>query len=185
MPKKAEAYFEELLCGLGSSPKLLWCFFATLPDPIEDRYEKYVDLFTPRLPIGLNVQHDCAQIETIEEQIINADAIYFHGGRVDPLVEIFGKYDLTQLCKGKTVGTNSASTLMLAEHGWTCDERKCIDGLGIWPAKVLVHFDSDYGSEDPRGPIDWEKAKLDLTTYGDKDLPVYALKEGEFVVFKK
>ena len=59
-----------------------------------------------------------------------------------------------------------------------------MDGLGILPIKFLPHYQSDYGKNDSRGPIDWEKGRLELKNYADQSLPVYALKEGEFVVIE-
>ena len=39
--------------------------------------------------------------------------------------------------------------------------------------------------DDPRGPIDWGKAHEELAEFGDKNLPIHALEEGDFIVFKK
>jgi hypothetical protein len=52
------------------------------------------------------------------------------------------------------------------------------------PIKFIPHFESDFGSTDPRGPVDWQKAHKDLEEYGDTTLPIYALREGEFKVFE-
>lgn len=48
--ESAKAYFAELLEGLGKNLKLLWCFFATLPDDCDVRFKKYTELFTPYMP---------------------------------------------------------------------------------------------------------------------------------------
>ena len=53
------------------------------------------------------------------------------------------------------------------------------------PIKFIPHYNSNYGVDDPRGPIDWQKAKDELAKYGDKALPIYALEEGDFVVFER
>ena len=60
-----------------------------------------------------------------------------------------------------------------------------MDGLGILPIKFLAHFKSDFGGDDPRGPIDWDNSYEELKAYQDKDLPIYALKEGEYKVFER
>jgi len=57
-----------------------------------------------------------------------------------------------------------------------------MDGFGILPIKFLPHFKSSFGHDDPRGPIDWDKAYEELKNYKE-DLPIYALEEGEFKVF--
>ncbi len=60
-----------------------------------------------------------------------------------------------------------------------------MDGLGIVSIKFLAHYQSAYGDDDPRGPVDWKKAYSELTTYGDQTLPIHALKEGEYIVMEK
>ena len=184
-PEAARRYFAELLSGLGSKPKLLWCFFATLPDDCNERFENYTELFRPFIPKGIETLNNNARVEDFETQVRNADAIYLHGGKVAPLKEILSKYNLAELFKDKSVGTNSASSMVLAKHTWSCDERKLEDGLGFFDIKFLAHFKSDYGSGDPRGPIDWDAAYQELEEYGDQNLPMYALEEGEFVVIEK
>lgn len=72
----------------------------------------------------------------------------------------------------------------LAMHYWTCDWRECQDGLGILPIKFIPHYKSSFGADDPRGPIDWQKAYDQLKAYGGPDLPIVALKEGEYKVFE-
>jgi len=57
-------------------------------------------------------------------------------------------------------------------------------GLGILPIRFIAHFNSNYGTSDPRGPIDWNEAYAQLEKYGDITLPIIALEEGEFVVFE-
>jgi hypothetical protein len=74
---------------------------------------------------------------------------------------------------------------MLATHFWTCDWRLCLDGLGILPIKFIPHYESDFGADDPRGPIDWQKAYDELAVYGDTSLPIHALTESEFIVLEK
>lgn len=50
--------------------------------------------------------------------------------------------------------------------------------------KFLAHYESEFGADDPRGPIDWHAAKEELEAYHDKKLPVYALREGEFEILE-
>lgn len=184
-PDRAEAYFSELFKGTHSNPRLLRCFFATLPNPVEDKFKQYLDHFSLSLPRDKTIIHECGQVDTFREQAERADVVYLHGGSVAPLMETIGRFEFEDLFKDTVVGTNSASTVLLSAHGWSCDSCKSTDGLGVWPAKVIVHYMSDYGANDPRGPIDWTEAKKELEAYGDTSLPVYALEEGDFVVFEK
>lgn len=117
-----------------------------------------------------------------QEQCLAADIIYFHGGD-DYLIRFWMKqFDLIKLFNNKVVATNSASSNMLAAYYWTLDWRQCDEGLGLLPIKFFPHYRSDYGKDDPRGLVDWKMAYDDLAEYGDKTLPIYALKEGEFVI---
>lgn len=59
-----------------------------------------------------------------------------------------------------------------------------MDGLSILPIKFLAHYHSAYGENDPRGPINWQKAYKELSAYGDTTLPICALPEGDFRVFE-
>ena len=60
-----------------------------------------------------------------------------------------------------------------------------MDGLGILPIKFIPHYKSNWGSDDPRGSIDWEAALRELEEYGDASLPIHALEEGEYIVIEK
>ena len=53
------------------------------------------------------------------------------------------------------------------------------------PIKFIAHYKSDYGADDPRGAIDWEKGYNNLKNFGNKTLPIHALKEGEYVIIEK
>lgn len=183
-PDLAKKYFKELLDGLGNKPKLLWCFFATLPDDCDERFEKYTKLFESFMPEGVKPIHENATVENFEKEVARADVVYIHGGRIKPLCDILKKYNVRSLFEGKSVGTNSASSMVLASQAWICDERIPMDGLGIIPIKFLAHFESNYGEDDPRGKIDWNEAYAELKNYEDKKLPIYALREGEYAVFE-
>ncbi len=184
-PKAAKAYFAELLDGLGNEPKLLWCFFATLPDDPEVRFEKYTKLFKDYYPKGVYPLNENATVENFAEQVAVADAIYLHGGSTKPLYDILKQYDLSKFFAGKNIGTTSASSMVLSKHFWGCDRREPGDGLGTFPIKFLAHYKSDYGATDQSGAIDWEAAYEELAQYGDTSLPMHALKEGEFIVMNE
>jgi len=95
------------------------------------------------------------------------------------------QFKLPDLFRDKVVATNSASSDMLATHHWTSDWRACADGLGILPIKFIPHYLSDVDDDDPRGPIDWQRAYEELAAYKDTSLPIHALKEGEFIVMER
>jgi hypothetical protein len=184
-PQGATKFFAELLAGKGDNPKVLLCLFAQPREIWETKFEQYTNDFKNYLPQGVKPEYTMAFPDKFAEQVKAADVIYCHGGD-DHLVQYwFKKVGVPEVWEGKTVGTNSASTNALAKHYWTCDWRELGHGLGVLPIKVLPHFESDFGNDDSRGPIDWSKAKAELETYGDVSLPVHALKEGEFVIIEQ
>jgi hypothetical protein len=182
---QGRSFFAEIVKDLGTHPKLLFCFFASPRAEWGERFPAYSEGFRALLPEGIEPTFELATHEDFAEQMKTCDALYMHGGQNNLIESALSWYDMPALWEGKVVATNSASAMALAVHSWTCDERKCIDGFGVLPIKFIAHYQSDYGSDDPRGPIDWQKAYDDLAAYGDTTLPIHALKEGEYVVIEQ
>ncbi len=181
-PELKKQFHQELVKGLGYNPKFLLCNFAQGREYWEPKFQGYSDAITEDMPEDVKPSFELAMPAEFVEQCKRANVIYFHGGD-DHLLQYWMKqFNLAELFKDKVVATNSASSDMLATHHWTCDWRACADGLGILPIKFIPHYRSDFGNDDPRGPIDWQKAYNDLAAYGDKSLPIHALKEGEYIV---
>lgn len=181
---RGATFFNEIVRGLGTQPKLLFCFFAAPREEWEEKFQIYKAGFTELLPPGFQPNFELASPDKFVAQVKVADAIYLHGGD-DHLVQYWlRKFDIPKIWESKTVATNSASSDALSVSFWTCDWRQCMNGLGILPIKFLPHYKSDYGKDDPRGPIDWDAAYQKLSDYGDKSLPIYALKEGEYKILE-
>jgi len=184
-PEKTKAFFKELVSGFGNSPKILLCHFAHPREYWEVNFESSKTKFKKFMPEGVNPIFTLAMPDTFVDQVKNMDAIYCHGGDDHLVMFWLKKLHASTVWEGKVVGTNSASTNAMAKQFWTCDWRQSFDGLGVLDIKTLPHFNSDFGKDDPRGPIDWEQAKLDLANYGDQSLPIYALEEAAYVVINK
>ena len=184
-PNLKRQFHRELVKDLGDMPKILICSFAQPREYWESKFEGYSNAITEDMPKGVHPEYTLAMPSEFVEQCKNADVIYFNGGD-DHLLQYWMKqFDLVALFKNKVVATNSASSDTLATHYWTCDWRQCADGLGILPIKFIPHYKSDFGNSDPRGPIDWQEAYSKLEEYGGKDLPIHALKEGEFIIIEQ
>lgn len=184
-PARKKKFHNELVKGLGTKPKFLLCNFAQPRENWEVKFEGYSNSISEDMPDTLSPSFALAMTDTFAEQCRKADIIYIHGGD-DHLIQYWMRqFDLVELFKDKIVATNSAGSNLLVTHYWTCDWRQCSDGLGILPIKFIPHFNSSYGADDSRGPINWNQAKKDLEQYGDKQLPIYALEEGEYIIFEE
>lgn len=184
-PDLAKKYFVEIFKGLGDKPRLLVCLFAQMREEWEMKYAKYKDALPALFPEDVHPTLELALPSTFETQLKTSDALYIHGGDDHLLRYWLMKFDLPRIWDEKVVATSSAGSNAVSRHFWTCDWRQCMNGLGLLPAKFLPHFKSNYGKDDPRGPVDWQQAYEELTNYGDASLPIYALEEGEYVVINE
>jgi len=183
-PDLKRKFHLELIKNLGNNPRILICTFAQPREDWEGKFQGYCDAIAEDLAQGTTPTFDLAMPDDFVDQCKKADIIYFNGGD-DHLLQYWMKqYDLPELFKDKVVATNSASSDMLSAHYWTCDWRQCADGLAVLPIKFIPHYQSSFGQDDPRGPIDWEKAYDELAAYGDTTLPIRALEEGNFIVLE-
>ncbi|MFA6601630.1 MAG: hypothetical protein WCT02_02095 [Candidatus Paceibacterota bacterium] len=184
-PDLAKKFFAEVLKGLGKEPQILTCYFARPRQDWEQLFKQDQEELPKIFPEGVKPILELAFPATFEEQIRRSEVIFLRGGD-DHLIQYWlRQFDLPKIWEGKVVATNSASSHALAKYFWTCDWREKMNGLGILSLKFLAHYQSFYGNNDPRGPVDWEKAYEELKSYGDQTLPIYALKEGEYVVVEK
>ena len=183
-PELKKQFHREIIKDLGSSPKFLLCNFAQAREYWEVKFQGYSNTISEDMPEGAVPTFELAIPDKFVNQCKQADVIYFHGGDEHLLHYWMEQFDVPDIFEGKVVATNSASSDMLSVAFWTCDWREVHEGFGILPIKFIPHFKSNFGDDDPRGPIDWQKAYDELATYGDTSLPILALKEGEFEVFE-
>ncbi len=182
-PQLKKQFHQEIVGGLGSSPKFLLCDFAQGREYWNVKFQGYTNSVREDMPEGITPTFELAMPATFAEQCKRADVIYMHGGDDDLLQYWMKQFDLDDLFNDKVVVGNSAGSDLLATHHWSCDWRECSDGFGFLPIKFIPHYQSHIDEADNRGPVDWQKAYDDLAAYGDTTLPIYALKEGEFAVF--
>jgi len=182
--EKAKKFVAEVVANLGRTPKILFCTFAVLRQHWEKKFEDYSGDLANYLSETVVPEYKMALPELFVEQCVWADVVWVLGGDDYLLMFWLKQFELTKLWDGKTVATSSASSDAVSAYFWTCDWRKCIDGLGLISIKFLPHFGSSYGNDDPRGTIDWVAAKTELAEYGDESLTIYALPEGDFAVFE-
>jgi hypothetical protein len=180
---KGKAFYQEIVKELGPKPRVLFCFFASARERWEGKFSRYTVGFSEKIGDDVAPVFDLAFPHTFARQLTAADVIYLHGGDDHLLLYWLKKFDLPALWEGKVVATNSASSDALATSFWAVDWRECMDGLGILPIKFISHFRGWEDPHDPRGAIEWTEAKEELANHGNRELPIYALPEGEFAVF--
>jgi peptidase E len=183
-PEKAKEFNLEVVKGLGNTPLILFCFFATPRERWEEKFADYSSRFLESMPAGVAPKIELALPEKFVDQLKNSDAVIINGGDDNLLLHYLKQYDLPAAWQGKVVAGSSAGSDALVKHFWTCDWRKCLDGLGILPIKFIPHYKSGFGDNDPRGAINWSLAYQELVEYGDQSLPIHALQEGDFVVIE-
>ena len=181
-PALVKKFFTEVVKGLGNKPKLLICCFAQPREDWERKFTEDKEYIPKFLPKGVSPVFDLAFPSTFESQIKKSDAIYIHGGDDHLIMYWLKQFNIPSIWEGKVVATNSASSHALAKQFWTCDWRQCMNGLGILPIKFLAHYNSEYGNDDSRGPIDWSRAYKELKNYGNQKLQIQALEEGDYIV---
>lgn len=184
-PDKKMIWHHEIVSGLTGKINVLVCLFAQPREVWEEKYPEYSQSFAADMPADITPNFKMAIPDTFAEDCKWADIIYCMGGDDALAKNWFQQHKLTEIWDGKIVSVNSATSDALVEHYFTCDWRNCGDGLGIIPIKFLPHFKSNYGSEDPRGPVDWDSAIKELENYGDTSLPIHALPEGDYIVIEQ
>lgn len=184
-PELAKEYFNETVKGFGKKPNILICFFAKQREVWEEKFIQYTDNFKKLLSKEIKPSFELAFPDKFTEQIKKSDAICIYGGDDHLVMYWLKQFDIPKIWEGKVVATSSAGSDALVKHFWTCDWRQCMSGLGVLPIKFIPHYESDYGVDDPRGPVDWRKAYDDLKNFGDKTLPIHTLKEAQYIVIEK
>ncbi len=182
---QGRAYFEELVTGLGRQPRLLLCFFALPKNTWQSRYEEW----SVRINTAFENYEPVLEMATQEgypQQAARADVLWIYGGDDKILLDHVKQTDgfIESLGKFKAVTGSSAGAILLADYSWTCDRRTVRRGLDIVHTNTIVHYGSSYGSEDPRGPIDWDKAEQELRAAIGPEAPITKLPEMEFKVFR-
>lgn len=173
---------EEIKASLNEPLKILSVSFA-LPRENWEQYYPTRKVYFKQL-FKNNYESKMAEPRQFENQIKWANIIWLHGGDETLLSYWLDKYDLKSLFSKKVVIGSSAGAEYLSKTFNTPDWREIKNGRGFVDANVITHYESDYGADDPRGPVDWEKMKDDLKEY-DPNTKVYCIGEGDFVVFEK
>ena len=183
-PRKApdwgKVFCEEVVRGFKPPVKILDCLFARPKEDWDKVFAEDKDFFTNFLP-NTQIEVRLADSSKFIEQADWASAIYLRGGSTEPLLKLLKRNQgWEKYLSGKTLAGSSAGAHAITKYHYGLHELKPRKGLGLLPAKVIVHYRSDYNAPN----IDWDKAYAELKNYKE-DLPLYALREGEFVVIER
>lgn len=176
-PDGGKALAEEMVKGFEDPIRLLICYFARPRiqweiNSIEDKM-----FFGGHLG-GRKVEYQMAQVETFLDQLRWANVLYIRGGKTTMLFEKLAQCPgWEKKLEGKTITGSSAGAMAIAKYDYNLDTLKLENGLGLVPVKVLVHYRSNYNAPN----VGWDNAEEELKNYKE-DLPLIALREGEFVV---
>jgi len=170
-----------ILGHLHSPVRFLICLFARNPN-VCDWPALFEDnkIFFQALAPEIDMTFELAREDGFDRQVAAADVIYFSGGDGIPLYSAMARVgpEWTAQLGGKTVVGSSAGTDMLSAYSFDPQQAALDRGLGLVRVKAIVHFGAGEGQEPEIG---WDEALRQLQNFGE-ELPVHALREGEFTV---
>jgi peptidase E len=173
-----EALCQEAVKGFGQPIKFLICLFARPKETWDDLYLQNMNFFQKYLS-NIEIDFALAQEKSFVDEIKKSDVIYFSGGDTTMLTNMLNNCSKwTDTLQSKTVMGSSAGTDILSTYNYDLELNRCADGYGLVPVKTMVH----YQSEEYTPSIGWKNAYEELKNY-KKDMPIWALKEGECKVY--
>ncbi len=117
---------------------------------------------------GCKLEFQVASKEDMEQQLLWADIVYFHGGSTELIIKNLGApFVWKNLLLGKIVVGDSAGGNYLATWGYSMLLDRFFSGSGVLPIIFIPHFDPTKTYELPKSP----------------DLQVLKLKEFEFLKY--
>lgn len=161
--------------------RILSCFFADPENEWRHKASYWEEWFKDYF--GSDMQYNLATLEAVIPQIKLADVIYLHGGDSNELiVERMKAFpDIARTFEGKVVIGSSAGANYLSRKFWTRSKRQVMDGSGIVPYGVMVHYGSVDGGFGA-GTVDWPNAEQAVREAIGSDTKLLKIHESEFVV---
>ena len=175
-----KAISKAIFTGNKSPLNFLVCLFARNKNLWDwnSLFDENKAFFTALLP-EQKISFVLANESDFTAQVETADVIYFSGGDSIPLYSALARIgnEWVAKLKNKTIIGTSAGTDLLSKYNYDFQQYALDEGMGIVPVKTIVH----YGERDGYYlNTDWESISALLKNYKE-DLPLYRLREGEFV----
>lgn len=115
------------------------------------------------------------------EQIKECNVVYFRGGNTPMLQKKLEQLpNLRQLLEDKLIIGSSAGSLVFAKYYYDQDYDQIFKGLNFLDVKMITHYKSKGEYASTSGDD-----KLRMLKDYEEDLPVYAIRETEFVIIDK
>jgi peptidase E len=169
------SFTEELVHDIPNGGEVLLVYFASRSHDTQEVFEEMCKKFHDQA-VGKKFTCTKATRGDFIEQLIRADAVYFHGGDTNKLLEILQSYpDLKPLIAGKTIAGSSAGAYILATLGASHSEDRMRSGLALVPLRVVCHYES------PEMPP--AEGAVELLTKTSPELELVLLRDCEWKVF--
>lgn len=106
------------------------------------------------------------------DEVRKADVVVIRGGGTDRLLETLRAYpDLAGVFAGKLVAGSSAGAYAIATYNYARGGKKIRNGLGLYPSRVLCHFQStdekEYNGQEALATMESEHQELPLIVLHD------------------
>lgn len=169
-------FYKEMSVGVPNGGTILLVYFAGSDEQVGGKFEQDKE----RILAGadgrtLNIQ--VATRENFIEEIKAADAIYMRGGDTEMLLAALKEYpEFKEVIKGKVVSGSSAGAYVLSAYYYSSSYHNVGEGLGILPARVICHYQSEHRdfqeTEDPVKVMEKYPSELKLIVLKDYEWKV-------------
>lgn len=180
-------YWQELdrvLASETSNKAVLSCMFSR---DIEDRTEahhRFDHLFKEHLSSVETIVH--ATEEKFYDQIDQTDIVYLHGGSTEKLLAaIPDTSKFLEAVKGKIVIGSSAGANFLSKACYSPSKQALMNGSGILPVGVVVHYGVDSFKEQSFTIQFWQAVADEVRGQLSIEDILLLLHEGQFVLIQQ
>lgn len=177
-----DKYFREIINSVGDPARILLIYFAV----DEGRWEELAAFHRQRFldqAGNKKIEFSVASLipEEFVRQVKDNEALFIRGGETPKLQRILEQIsNFKELSSNKVVAGSSAGAIVFSKYYYDQDHDQLFDGLNYLPVKMFTHYKSTGQYAATSGE---DKLKM-LEDYKEQ-LPVYAIRETEFVVVNK
>lgn len=143
-----DRFFQEILKGTSSNPKILLVYFATDEAKYPIKKGEDVAQFERNNLESRGLNFKVANKRNFTSQVEWADVIYLHGGKTFTLFSALLDYcvDFKEAIKGKIVAGESAGSYVLSSYSYSKSVEAetgtgLFEGMGLAPVKTICHYE--------------------------------------------